>query len=226
MDLDLVTTLVPLVIGTALVPVPLILTALLLRTPGGGGRLVAAALIAGMMAVRVLQGVLFGILFAGVASAGGSRGPAVYGGLVVLALVFLVSGARKALDAPDEDAPPPGWTATLAGIGPAKAFALGAGLLVIGVKHWVFTLGAIGAIADAEMGPGASAGTFVAFVVLAHGLQLALLAVAVLAPASADAMLARFSTLLARHSRRLLAGVSLVFGAWFLLKGLIGLGVI
>jgi hypothetical protein len=174
----------------------------------------------------VLQGVLFGVLFTGIASAGGSRGPVVYGGLVVLALVFLVSGVRKALDAPDEDAPPPRWTTRLEGLGPAKAFALGAALLAIGVKHWVFTLGAIGAIADAGMGPGASAGTFLTFVVLAHGLQLALLAIAVLAPARADVMLKAFSAFLERHSRPLLAGVSLVFGAWFLLKGLAGLGLI
>jgi hypothetical protein len=76
------------------------------------------------------------------------------------------------------------------------------------------------------MGPGASAGTFLTFVVLAHGLQLALLAIAVLAPARADVMLKAFSAFLERHSRPLLAGVSLVFGAWFLLKGLAGLGLI
>jgi hypothetical protein len=225
-DLDLLTTLVPLVIATALVPVPLVLTLLLLRAPGGRGRVVAAALVAGMLTVRLAQGLLFGVLFAGVATVGGSRGPAVYGGLVVLALVFLVSGARKALGAPDEDAPPPRWISMLDGVGPSKAFGLGFAVLAIGVKHWVFTLGAIAAIGEAGMGAGASAGTFLAFVVLAHSLQLAMLAVAFLAPARADALLARSSAALERHGRTMLAGVSLVFGAWFLMKGLDGLGVI
>lgn len=226
MDLDLVTTLVPLAIGTAIVPVPLVLTVVLLGARGGNGRAVALALVAGMVSVRLVQGVLFGVLFAGVVAVGGSRGPVVYGGLVVLALVFLVSGARKALAAPDEDAPPPRWLSMLDGIGPAKAFGLGAGLLAIGVKHWVFTLGAIAALGEAAMGPAAAAATFLAFVVVAHSLQLALLGVAFLAPARADALLARFSAALDRHGRTLLAGVSLVFGAWFLLKGLSGLGVI
>ena len=141
-------------------------------------------------------------------------------------MVFLVSGARKALGAPDEDAPPPRWIATLDGVGPAKAFGLGFMVLAIGIKHWVFTLGAIAAIGEAGMGAAASAGTFLAFVVLAHSLQLAMLAVAFLAPNRADAMVTWFSTMLERYSRPLLAGVSLVFGAWFLLKGLDGLGVI
>jgi threonine/homoserine/homoserine lactone efflux protein len=226
LDLDLLTTLVPLVIGTALVPVPLVLTALLLRGPVGRGRVAALAFVAGMMTVRIVQGLLFGVLLAGIVAGGGSRGPVVYGGLVVMALVFLVSGARKALGAPDEDAPPPRWVSMLDGVGAAKAFGLGFLVLAIGVKHWVFTLGAIAAIGEASMGPGASAGTFLAFVVVAHSLQLALLAVAFLAPARADTLLARFSAALERHGRALLAGVSLVFGAWFLLKGLTGLGVI
>jgi hypothetical protein len=225
-DLDLLTTLVPLAIGTALVPVPLVLTVLLLGAPDGRGRVAALALVAGMMTVRLVQGLLFGVLFAGVVAVGGSRGPVVYGGLVVLALVFLVSGARKALGAPDEDAPPPRWLATLDGIRPARAFGLGSLLLAIGVKHWVFTLGAIAAIGEAGMGAATSAGTFVVFVLIAHGLQLALLVAAFVAPARADVVLARVSAALDRHGRSLLAGVSLVFGAWFLLKGLAGLGVI
>jgi len=225
-DLDLITTLVPLAIGTAIVPVPLVLTALLLGARDGRGRSAAFALVAGMMTVRLAQGAVFGVLLAGITAAGGSRGPIAYGGLVVLALVFLVSGARKALGAPDEDAPPPRWLASLDGLGPARAFGLGAVLLAIGVKHWVFTLGAIGAIGEAAMGPAASAGAFLAFVVAAHCLQLALLALALLAPDRADAVLARFSAVLDRHGRMLLAGVSLVFGAWFLVKGLAGLGVL
>ncbi len=224
MDLDLVTTLIPLVIGTALVPIPLVVTALLLRSPGG--RIVTVAWVAGMMTVRLAQGVLFGVLFAGLAAVGGEPGPVISGGLIVLAIVFLVSGARKALDAPDDDAPPPRWLTKLDGIRPARAFLLGMVVLAIGVKHWVFTLGAIAAIAGAEMGSAASAATFLVFVLLAHGLQLAMLALAFLAPDRAEAMLDGFSGMLKRYSRPLLAGVSLVFGAWFLLKGLNGLGVL
>lgn len=222
MTLDLATTLIPLVIGTALVPIPLILTALLLRSPVGRGP--AVALVAGMMAVRLAQGLVFGLLLGGLIASGGERGPVLYGGLVVLALVFLVSGVRKAIDAPDDDAPPPRWLSRLDGIGASRAFVIGAGLLAIGVKHWVFTLGAIAAIADAELGPGPSAAVFIAFVVLAHALQVGLLALAFLAPDRAGVVLDRFANLLGRHSRPLLAGVSLVFGAWFLVKGLSGLG--
>ena len=56
---DLWTTLLPLVIGSAVVPTQMVVTAVLLRS----SRAQAAAWIAGMAALRVLQGALFGFVF-------------------------------------------------------------------------------------------------------------------------------------------------------------------
>jgi hypothetical protein len=224
LNADLLTTLLPLGIGTALVPIPLVVTVLLLRSPGGRGP--AFAWVAGMMSVRLLQGLLFGIVFAGALAVGGDRGPVVYGGLLVLAVVFLVAAARKAVDAPEDDAPPPRWLAMLDDVGAGRAYLLGFGMLAIGLKHWVFTLGAIAAILEADPGPVGAAGAFLAFVLVAHALQIAMLVFAVLAPERADRTLASVTAVVGRHSRPVLVVVSLVFGLWFLAKGLSGLGVI
>ena len=183
-DLDLLTTLVPLAIGTALVPVPLVLTVLLLRRPwrARAGRRTRAR--GRDDEVRLVQGVLFGVLFTGLVAVGGSRGPVVYGGLVVLAPgVPRVRGPQGPRGARRGRATPalarqarwdPSGPGLRAGVAPAGDR---------GLAKWVFTLGAIAAIGEAGMGATASAGTFVVFVLVAHGLQLALLVAAFVAPA-------------------------------------------
>jgi hypothetical protein len=45
--------------------------------------------------------------------------------------------------------------AKIEGVTPGRAYLLGVGLLVIGAKFWVFTLGAFAVIADAGLGMGA-----------------------------------------------------------------------
>ena len=46
------------------------------------------------------------------------------------------------------------------------------------------------------------------------------------APARADVALGRFSVLLERYNRPIMIVLGLVFGTWFLVKGLSGLGVL
>jgi hypothetical protein len=146
--------------------------------------------------------------------------------LLVLAVLFFVMAGRKWLKTPEEDAPPPAWMARLDGITPVRAFVLGASVLALAAKSWVFTLGAIGAIEVADLGPGGAAMTFLAFVVLAQGLHLALLGVAAAMPDRADAVLGRFADGMERYNRPIVVGLGLAFGTWFLLQALSGLGVI
>ena len=61
---------------------------------------------------------------------------------------------------------------------------------------------------------------------LAQGLHFAIVGVAFVAPARAEAFLASFSVFLERYDRPILVGFSLVFGTWFLLQGLAGLGIV
>ena len=144
--------------------------------------------------------------------------------LVVVAVLLLVTALRQLLAGDDPDAAPPKWLEATASMAPGKAFLLGAGLLAIGAKFWVFTLGAIAAIDEADLSRSASILAFVVFAVLAVSVQLVLIGVTVFAPARSDALLDRASGWLSRHNRVMVIMVGLVFGVWFLVKGLDGLG--
>ncbi len=225
---DLVVTLIPLAVGSAVVPVQIIITILLLRAPGG--RIPAVAWVAGMTAIRLLQGLVFGLLLGGrLAEAGGEDGGSsvlVSVVLLVLAILFYVVAAKQLLKHPDDDAPPPKWMAMLDGVAPGKAFLLGVGLVAISAKFWVFTLGAIAAIGDAGLGWSGSTLAFLLFVALAESIHLGAVGFAYAAPARADASLARFSALLERYNGLIKVILGLGFGSWFLVKALTGLGVL
>jgi hypothetical protein len=224
---DLVVTLIPLAIGSAVVPIQIIITILLLRSPGG--RITAVAWVAGMTAIRLLQGLVFGLLLGARGDpAGEDGGSSVLASVVllVLAIMFYVVAARQLLKHPDDDAPPPKWMAMLDGVSPGRAFLLGVGLVAISAKFWVFTLGAIAAIGDAGLGMGGSVVAFLLFVALAESIHLAAVGFAYAAPTRAEAGLARFSGLLERYNGPIVIVLSLVFGTWFLIKALTGLGII
>lgn len=224
---DLWTSLIPLIIGGALVPIQIIITILLLRS--GAGRITAVAWVAGMTTVRLGQGLVFGLVLGGGASSGSSSdgpGTAVSLLLLVLAVVFYVTAARQLLRHPDEDAPPPKWMAIIDGIRPGKAYLLGVGLLAVGAKFWVFTLGAIAAIADAGLGTVPSIATFLVFVALTESIHLLALGVAYLLPQRSASVLARISGLLEAYNRPIMIVLGLVFGTWFLVKALGGLGIL
>jgi hypothetical protein len=220
--------LVPLIIGSALVPIQIIITILLLRS--AAGKRTAVAWVAGMTTVRLAQGIVFGLILSssgsGADATGGDSSVIVASILLVVAVLLLVTGVRQLLTDVDLDAPPPKWLTATEVMGPGKAFGFGAGLLAIGAKFWIFTLGAIAAIGDADLGRTSSILTFLAFVALAEGVHVVVLTMAFVAPTRSDAALASASDWLTRRNRTIVIVISLVFGVWFLVKALDGLGVL
>ena len=218
-------TLAPLIIASALVPMQIVVTIVLLQSTSG--RRTAIAFVAGMTAVRFAEGIAFGLVLSssedGAATSEGSSAIASIL-LVVVAVLLLVTALRQLLAGDDPDAAPPKWLEAAVSMAPGKAFLLGAGLLAIGAKFWVFTLGAIAAIDEADLSRSASILAFVVFAVLAVSVQLVLIGVTVFAPARSDALLDRASGWLSRNNRVMVIMVGLVFGVWFLVKGLDGLG--
>jgi len=224
---DLWSTLVPLILGGALVPIQIIVTILLLRS--AAGKWTAIAWVAGMSAVRLAQGAVFGVILSSSQAEADSTDDSsiiVSTLLLVVAVLFLVTALRQLLADDDADGAPPKWLQSMASMTPMKAFFLGAGLLAIGAKFWVFTLGAISAIGEADIGRPASILTYLAFVVLSVSVNLALIGVEVLVPSRADALLDRASEWLTRHNRVIMMVIGFVFGTWFMVKALDGLGVI
>jgi hypothetical protein len=226
MTADLWATLLPLIVASALVPVQITLTVLLLRASVG----TAAAWVGGMTATRLVQGLLFGLVFAGAGVASGGDdgpGPAVSVVLLVVALLFLTKAAKVLLGGgDDDDAPPPKWMKLTDSVTAGKAFLFGAGYVAVAAKLWVFTLGAIGAIDEAGLGRTASAALFLLFVALAEAIPIAVVAYAALAPSSSRIVLDRVSAWLEKNTRVIVIVLGFVFGVWFLLKALQGLGVL
>jgi hypothetical protein len=219
-------SLLPLAIASAVVPIQLVITVLLLRS--GHGRVASLAWVAGMLTVRLGQGIVFGLILGPDVLGGGASGPdtAVSLLLLVVAILFLVMAARKLVDDPDEDAPPPRWMVGVERATPARAYLMGVGMLLIGAKFWVFTLGAISTIDAADLGQGGALLAYLVFVLLAMSVHLGIVGIAYAAPARADVALTRFSGLLTRYDRPVTIALGGVFGAWFLVKALDGLGVI
>ena len=218
--------LLPLVLASAVVPAPLVVTILLLRSSTRA----AAAWVAGMTVVRLAQGAVFALIFSeGSTSAtetSAGRSAILSGILLVVSIMLFITAAQKLLSDADPDAPPPKWMATIATIGTGRAFLFGAALLLVNAKFWVFTLGAISVIEEAHLGRSGSIATFLAFVVLVIAPQLLALGLAVVAPTRSRSLLDHIADWLQQNNRTIVVVVSLAFGTWFLIKALTGLGVI
>jgi threonine/homoserine/homoserine lactone efflux protein len=178
-----------------------------------------------MTLVRLVQYAAFGLILGRAIDDGATDASPVEGALLlVVAVLLLVSAARKLANQPDEDAPPPRWMTMADGITAGRAFLMGATVVALSPKLWAFTLGAIGAIQDAGLDPAAGWAVFVVWVAAAEAIHLAALLTAVTAPARADVMLARAGDALERRSREVMIGVGSVFGTWFLLKAMTAFG--
>lgn len=224
---DLWTSLIPLIVGSAFVPIQIVLTVLFLRSEAG--RITAVWWIAGMTTVRLAQGVVFGLLFSGTDTGGDSgddHGLIVPTILLVAGVLFLVAAVRALFHEDDPDAPPPRWLRMTESITPLKAFLLGAGMLLIGIKFWVFTLGAIAAISEADLSRTENIVTYLVFVVLAASVSIALIGLAYLLPGRSGAILDRVGQVLTDYNRWLVVGLGAVFGTWFVVKALVGYGIL
>ena len=63
---------------------------------------------------------------------------------------MLISAVMKWRKEEDPDAPPPKWMAVLGGLSALQAFGMGALLMALSIKQWVFTLSAIAVIEQGE----------------------------------------------------------------------------
>ncbi len=223
--IDLWTTLVPLIVAGIVVPVQLVITLMLVRT----SLRAAAAWVAGMALTRLVQGVVFGLVLTpgnGDPASASELGIVASSLLLVLAVLLYVTALRQLLKAEDEDAPPAKWMERVGSMTPLVALGAGAGYMAVAAKFWVFTLGAIAAIAEAELTASAAALTFVLFVVLSQAGNLAILTIAGVFPVRAAGVLDALTEWLRRNNRVIKIVIGVVFGTWFLLKALSGFGLL
>lgn len=220
----IIVSLLPFILGGALVPLQIIIVVLLL-TGESRGPLKAMAFVAGMTLARLAQGFLFQFIITG-----GSGDPADVVGitwikstvLLLLGVFLLITAYRKWAKEPDPDEPPPKWMKMLDGITPVRAFLFGAGMILIAIKLWVFTLGALSVIDEAQLGQPGSTTAFLAYVLLAQSVLILAILLRLLMPARAGNLLRSFGAWLETYNRQIVMVVSLIFGLLFLYQGVTG----
>jgi len=222
----LIISLLPFIIGSAVVPIQIIIVILLLKTPRQG-LLKASTYVGGMTTLRLLQGLIFGLILTNNTAVStheaSGKSPIVLTLLLILGIILLITAYRLWRKEDDPDAPPPKWLTMIDGLTPIKAFGIGFGLLLIGAKFWVFTLGALGVIGEASLGQPSSTIAFLLFVLLAESLLLIPILVRIIIPGRSKVFLDEVSDWLNRHNRAIMIAVSLVFGVLFLYQGISGL---
>ena len=214
--------LMPYIIGSAIVPVQIMMIILLLNSPRQG-LAKAIFLVAGMTAVRLLQGVIFGWILSPDPGDAGGKSPVVSILLVVLGILLLITAYKQWRNEDDPDGPPPKWMVMLDTITPVKAFLMGAGLVLISGKFWVFTLSALGVIAEAQLGQPTSTVTYLLYLLLAQSLLLIAILMRIILPGQSKLITENISVWLTRYNRVIVLVVSLVFGCLFLFQGVSGL---
>ena len=219
---SIVVTLLPFILGSALVPLQIIVVTLLL-TSEHRGPLKASLFVLGMTLARLAQGVLFGFVLTGGSgdpADADSAGMVKAAVLTILGILLLITAYKKWAKEPDPDAPPPKWLGMLDEITPPRALLLGAGFVLIAPKLWVFILGAINAISEARLGRSESTTAFLLFILMAQSLLILPILLRLLVPQRARSLLASLSEWLNRYNDQIVIAVSLVFGLLFLYQGI------
>ena len=210
-----------LAVGGSIAPPLLLLTILFLgsRRPLPN----ATALAFGYFATCAAIGTAGLTLFDGVAGAGGAVSTA---GRVISAAVgglLIILGIRSLLNAPDPDAPPPGWMESLSSTSPARAFGIGMALFPVQIKNLAIFVACVDLIATANLGPQASTAALVLVLLIFAIPVLALIGLYVAVPTRASNMLGSLRVWMEKNSRAITVTLCFVFGAFFLVRGLSGL---
>lgn len=220
----IIVPLLPFIIGSAVVPLQIIIVVLLL-TGERRGPLKAIAFVLGMTLARLAQGWLFQFIITG-GSGDAADAPSLAWIkstiLLLLGIFLLITAYKQWAKEPDPDAPPPKWMKMLDGITPIRAFLFGAGMILIAIKLWVFTLGALSVIDEAQLGQPATTAAFLVYVLLAQSILLLAILLRLILPKQAGSLLRSFSAWLEKYNRQIVMVVSLVFGVLFLYQGVSG----
>jgi threonine/homoserine/homoserine lactone efflux protein len=195
---------------------------LLLNSPRQG-LAKAICLVAGMTTIRLLQGIIFGLILPSRPGETSGKSPVVSTLLIVLGILLLITAYKQWRNEDDPDNPPPKWLEMLDTLPPLKVFGMGVGLVLISGKFWVFTLSAIGVIEAAQLGQLSSILAFLFFVLLAQSLLLLAILVRVIIPEQSKPITETISVWLKRYNRPIVLVVSLVFGLLFFVQGASGL---
>jgi hypothetical protein len=208
--------LIPLVIGSVMMPTWVLLVLVLLRK--GRGPLEAIAFVSGIVIVKLLQGLIFGSIF-GAYDVNHHRSEIeaiiVATLLIVVGLLMWMAALKLFIQGDDPDGPPPAWTRMVSAITPLKAFGLGTALVTTSSRSWLFTLAAIGIITRAELGPVLSVLAYLIYIVG----TISLVATPIILSIHSAGRFNAVAYWLQKHERVVMIVASLAVGAFFVWSG-------
>jgi threonine/homoserine/homoserine lactone efflux protein len=203
----------PLAVGVALSPVPIVAVVLMLATPRGRSN--GVAFVAGWILGLAVVGTIVLLVSSG-ADASEEGEPASWVGWVkiVLGLLLFLLGARMWRGRPHAGAEPalPGWMRTIDTFTSARSLGMGLALSGVNPKNLVMIVAAGAAIAQTGMSTGrqgVALGVFVVLGTLGPGLPLAIY---VAMGARSREILAAMRDWMGRNSTAIMAVLALVIG--------------
>lgn len=211
--------LIPIVLVATIAPFQIILLLLMLQSERGVSK--ATAFLSGVLFVRLLQGVLFGLVVREAESGkpDDTRQLITAMLLLVVGILMIISGIRLLLKEDDPDEPPKS-TSNIDQITTVKAFGVGALLVGIAAKHWVFMLSALAVIGEGNLGSAKSIISYLVFVLGAMSLMLIPFVARLAFPVQSEPALRAIVGWLERNTRYIKMAVSFLFGLYFLWKSL------
>jgi len=215
--------LLPLAIGVALSPVPIVAVILILGTPkaGSNGPAFALGWVGGLAVVSVVV-----VLLASGADDPDSGSSTTVDVLeLVLGALFVVLALGQWHKRPQAGQPAqlPGWMQTLDGFTPAKSLALGAALSAVKPKNLALTVAAAGSIAQAGTDTGGTAVSIVVFVAIGSITVAGPVLCNTVARERAARPLASIKEFMSQHNAVIMMVVLLVLGGKLLGNGIAGL---
>jgi hypothetical protein len=214
---DTLPELIVLAIGGSVAPPLLLLTTLFLgsRRP----LLNAAALALGYFTTCAVIGISGLVLFGGAESTVSTVGRVIS---ATIGALLIVLGLRSLLASPDPNVSQPRWTESIDVMSPPRAFGFGMALFPLQVKNLAIFVACVNLIIASSLSPQGSIVALMLVLVIFAIPVLVLIGLYAAAPQRASEMLGSLRAWMEKNNRPVTLVICLVFGAFFLMRGLWG----
>lgn len=179
----------------------------------------AGALVLGYFTICAVMGISGLVLFGDAGGAVSTVGRVIS---VAVGVLLIALGLKSLLGSSDPDASPPGWLESIDSISPPGAFAFGMALFPLQVKNLAIFVACLNLIIASRLDPGGSVVALMLVLLVFAIPVLVLIGLYAAAPGRAQAVLGSLQAWMGKHNRTTTVVICFVFGAFFLVRGLLG----